>query len=55
MLREFYPPFIESVEKAQENNEESEDFKKCIPTDEVCEKWKPKFVEKLGKMYIKKG
>ncbi len=49
MLREFYPSFIESVEKALENIEEIEDFKKGIPTDEVCEKCGSPMVEKIGR------
>ena len=46
--RDFYPSFIKKVNEAQENIEEIEDFKKGIPTDEVCER------EGCGKPMVKK-
>ena len=49
MLREFYPSFIETVEEALENIEEIEDFKKGIPTEEICEKCGSPIVEKIGR------
>lgn len=49
MLKDFYPAFIEDVNKALENIEQIDDYKKGIPTDKVCEKCGEPMVKKLGR------
>ncbi len=49
MLKDFYPTFIEDVNKALENIEQIDDYKKGIPTDKVCEKCGEPMVKKLGR------
>ncbi|MBU1078621.1 MAG: type I DNA topoisomerase [Spirochaetes bacterium] len=54
MLKDFYPPFMENVEKAMINIEEIDDYKKGLPTDEVCDKINPETGEKCGAPMVKK-
>ncbi len=49
MLKDFYPEFKETVEKAHEHIEQITDYKKGIPTDEICEKCGSPMVKKLGR------
>ncbi len=51
IIRDFYPSFIEKVNKAIENIEEIEDFKKGIPTGDICDKpgCEQPMVKKLGR------
>ncbi len=49
MLKDFYPKFKMSVDRAHEHIEEIPDYKQGTPTNEVCEKCGAPMVKKLGR------
>ncbi len=49
MLKQFYPEFINTVNKALKNIEAIDDYKKGEPTGEKCEKCGAPMVKKLGR------